>query len=552
MVFQSDQHLSILTLKRFLLVIALFAVSFLTVIDGQAANLRKYAGIVVDAKTGKTLYSYAADSKRYPASVAKVMTLYIVFEELEAGRLTLNSKLKVSKYAASAVPSKLYLKPGTSITVSDAIQALVTKSANDVARVIAENISGSVPKFADRMTKTARALGMKSTTYKNPSGLPNSGQVTTVRDQARLGMAIFQHYPQYFKYFKTTAFRYRGNTYGNHNRLLRTVKGVDGIKTGYINAAGFNLLTSARVNNRHVIVAGFGFNTGGARNAKVAELIKKYLPKAHRGDYWRQASIARPTGAGGVIRMASNPVSLAIKGTPPARPAALGGGELLTPPAVMALADTNTQPVPTPPAITSPQAETIQVASAQPNASVTPVPAPPSRPIDLLMGDSTKPLGVIKVAAPIELRAPQSPAPTPQPVQQPQRKSLSSLTPLDLFGNLINGGPSTQQPVSLVPPASVGNDITSSVNAPTKTAQLDRWSLQLGAAKSAQEANQILADATKQVKDLKDLRSTVQPITTNGQAYFRARVVGFTNEAEALQTCQALKTKNIKCLALPG
>lgn len=552
MVFQSDQHLSFLALKRFLLVVALFAVSFLTVIDGQAANLRKYAGIVVDAKTGKTLYSYAADSKRYPASVAKVMTLYIVFEELEAGRLTLNSKLKVSKYAASAVPSKLYLKPGTSITVSDAIQALVTKSANDVARVIAENISGSVPKFADRMTKTARALGMKNTTYKNPSGLPNSGQITTVRDQARLGMAIFQHYPQYFKYFKTTAFRYRGNTYGNHNRLLRTVKGVDGIKTGYINAAGFNLLTSARVNNRHVIVAGFGFNTGGARNAKVAELIKKYLPKAHRGDYWRQASIARPTGAGGMIRMASNPVSIAIKGTPPARPAALGGGELLSPPAVMALADTNKPAVPTPPAITSPQAETIQVASAQPNAVVAPVPAPPNRPIDLLMGDSTKPLGVIKVAAPIELRAPQSPAPAPQPVQQPQRKSLSSLTPIDLFGNLINGGPSTQQPMSLVPPASVGNDITSSVNAPTKTAQLDRWTLQLGAAKSAQEANQILADATKQVKDLQDLRSTVQPITTNGQAYFRARVVGFTNEAEALQTCQALKTKNIKCLALPG
>ncbi len=298
MVFQSDQHLSILTLKRLLFVVTLFAVSLFSVIDSQSANLRKYAGIVVDAKTGKTLYSSGADAKRYPASVAKVMTLYIVFEELEAGRLTLNSKLKVSQYAASAVPSKLYLKPGTSITVSDAIQALVTKSANDVARVVAENISGSVPKFADRMTKTARALGMSRTTYKNPSGLPNSAQVTTVRDQARLGMAIFQHYPQYFKYFKTSSFRYRGNTYGNHNRLLRTVKGVDGIKTGYINAAGFNLLTSARINNRHVIVAAFGFNTGGERNAKVASLIKKYMPKGRRGDYWRQAAFhAQPVQA---------------------------------------------------------------------------------------------------------------------------------------------------------------------------------------------------------------------------------------------------------------
>nr|WP_255769675.1 serine hydrolase [Maritalea mediterranea] len=541
-----------MALKRLLFVVALFAVSLFSVIDSHAANLRKYAGIVVDAKTGQTLYSYAADSKRYPASVAKVMTLYIVFEELEAGRLTLNSQFKVSKYAASAVPSKLYLKPGTTITVSDAIQALVTKSANDVARVVAENISGSVPKFADRMTKTARALGMNSTTYKNPSGLPDSRQVTTVRDQARLGMAIFQHFPQYFKYFKTTSFRYRGNTYGNHNRLLRSVKGVDGIKTGYINAAGFNLLTSARVNNRHVIVAGFGFNSGGERNAKVASLIKKYLPKARRGDYWRQASIPRPTGAGGVITMASNPVSLAIKGTPPARPAHLSAGPALTPPTeVMALADTSTKPVPTPPAQTNVQAETIQLASIEPTAA----PAPPSRPIDLLMGDSTKPLGVIKVAQPIELRSPQgsAPAPVQQATPQPQRKSLSSLTPLDLFGNLINGGPSTQQqPVSLVPPATVGNDITSAIGDEPKTAQLERWSLQLGAAKSAQEANQILADATNTVEDLKDLRSTVQPITTNGQAYFRARVVGFTNEKEAIQTCQTLKTKDIKCLALPG
>lgn len=547
MVFQSDQHLSYLTLKRLLFVVVLFAVSLFSVVDSHAASLRKYAGIVVDAKTGKTLYSYAADSKRYPASVAKVMTIYIVFEELEAGRLKLNSKLKVSKHAANAEPSKLYLKPGTTITVSDAIKALVTKSANDVARVVAENISGSESKFADRMTKTARALGMNHTTYKNASGLPNSRQVTTVRDQARLGMAVFQHYPQYFKYFKTAVFRYRGKAYGNHNRLLRSVKGVDGFKTGYIRAAGFNLLTSARLNNRHVIVAGFGFNTGGDRNAKVASLIRKYLPKAHRGDYWRQASIARPSGLGGKIRVASNPASVAIKGTPPARPATLGGSDVFTPPAVMALADTSKPAVPTPPNLTAPQAEAVQVASLEPVASNAPAPAPPSRPIDLLMGDGNQPLGVIKVAAPIELRAPKTAQPLAQ--QQPERKSLSSLTPTDLFGNLINGGPSTQQPVSLVPPASVGNDITSGV---LHTAEIDRWSLQLGTAASAKEANEILAKASQKVDSLKDLRSAVQPITTNGQAYFRPRVMGFTNHEEAFQTCQALKSKDIKCLAMPG
>ncbi len=219
----------------------------------------------------------------------------------------------------------------------------------------------------------------------------------------------------------------------------------------------------------------------------------------------------------------------------------------------MSLADTSTQPVPTPPATTTPQAQAVQVASIEPVAPAVPAPAPPNRPIDLLMGDSTKPLGVIKVAAPIELRAPQGSAPVPQPLNnlQPQRKSLSALTPIDLFGNLIQGGPSTQQPVSLVPPASVGTDITSAIP-DVKTAQIDRWSLQLGAAHSAEEASAILASATKEVDDLKDLRSTVQPIETNGQAYFRARVMGFTNETEAIQTCQALKSKNIKCLALPG
>ena len=257
----------------FLASLSIVLASFFMTSAADAANLRKYAGIVVDAKTGKTLYSSGADAKRYPASVAKVMTLYVLFEELAAGRLKLNSKLKVSKYASGAEPTKLYLKAGGTISVSDAIQSLVTKSANDAARVIAENISGTEGKFAIRMTKTARALGMSRTTYKNASGLPNSKQITTVRDQARLGMAVFQHFPQYYKYFKIKSFRYGSKTFGNHNSLLGRVKGVDGLKTGYIRAAGFNLLTSVRVGNRHIIVVGFGFNKSAARNAKVASLI---------------------------------------------------------------------------------------------------------------------------------------------------------------------------------------------------------------------------------------------------------------------------------------
>jgi D-alanyl-D-alanine carboxypeptidase len=252
-------------------------------------NLRKYAGIVVDAKSGEVLYEEAGDSKRYPASVAKVMTLYVLFQELQAGNLSLSTKMTVSQHAASAVPTKLGLRAGSTIAVEDAIKALVTLSANDMARVIAEHISGSETKFAERMTATARAMGMRNTTYRNASGLPDGGQVTTVRDQAILGIAIFQHFPQYYEFFQTSAFRYNGKTYGNHNRVLGYMGAVDGIKTGYINAAGSNLLTAARKDNRHIVVVAFGFNSAGARDEKVRQLVATYLPKSRRGDYLRTA-----------------------------------------------------------------------------------------------------------------------------------------------------------------------------------------------------------------------------------------------------------------------
>ena len=516
----------------FFAAIAVSLVALASPTTANAANLRKYAGIVVDAKTGKTLYSHGADSKRYPASVAKVMTLYIVFEELSAGRLKLNSKLKVSKYASQAVPSKLYLKPGTSITVSDAIQALVTKSANDVARVIAENISGSVPKFADRMTKTARALGMSRTTYKNPSGLPNSAQVTTVRDQARLGMAVFQHFPQYYKYFKTRSFRYRGKTYGNHNRLLGSVRGVDGMKTGYINAAGFNLLTSARHGNRHIVVAAFGFNTGASRNAKVTQLVNKYLPKARKGSYWKEASIAKP---GSSARRAPA-IVVALKGQPPVRPNYLGGGSA---PLVPAPIEVAVKPAPTP-APTENTAEPIQVAALD---AVTPPPSPPSRPIDLLAGTSAKPLGVIAVNA------------------QPQRQSLdqaNALQPLNLLGNLINRGsterrPAPVTPPSLVPPSSIGDPTTtSSIASVDVTQRPELWAIQVGAARNENKATQLLSYANDRLNVLNDYRPSVQNVVRNGQEFYRARFLGFSSEAEATQACNALKEKNVSCLALPG
>jgi D-alanyl-D-alanine carboxypeptidase len=252
-------------------------------VTGSASANAKYAGVVIDVKTGKTLYADNADNLRYPASLTKIMTLYMLFGELEAGRVSLNTRMKVSKRAAGQAPSKLALKVGSTIRVKDAISALVTKSANDVAVVIAEHIGGTESKFAAKMTNTARRLGMKKTTFKNASGLPNSGQRTTARDMARLGMAIQDRYPKYYKYFSTRSFTYKGKSYRNHNRLLGTVKGVDGIKTGYIRASGFNLVTSVKRDGRHIVAVVMGGRTGKSRDAHMKSLIGRYLKSASTG-----------------------------------------------------------------------------------------------------------------------------------------------------------------------------------------------------------------------------------------------------------------------------
>lgn len=251
--------------------------------QGDASANPKYASFVIDHKTGKVLHSRYADASRYPASLTKMMTLYVLFEDLEKGRFSMTSRFKVSAHAASQPPSKLGLRRGKTIRVRDAIRALVTKSANDVAVVVAENVSGSEHAFARRMTATARSIGMSKTTFANASGLPNSKQRTTARDMAKLGRALQDRFPTYYKFFSTRSFTYGKRRYNNHNRLLGRVKGVDGIKTGYIRASGFNLVTSVKRNGRHVVAVVMGGRTGRSRDAHMAKLIAANLPKASRG-----------------------------------------------------------------------------------------------------------------------------------------------------------------------------------------------------------------------------------------------------------------------------
>jgi D-alanyl-D-alanine carboxypeptidase len=239
-----------------------------------------YSDIVVDVNSGAILHSTSPDSPRHPASLTKIMTLYLLFERLEAGRLKLDTPLQVSAHAAAQEPSKLGLKPGQTIEVEDAIKAIVTRSANDVAVVIAEALGGDEKSFGNLMTRKARALGMSRTVYINASGLPDDAQITTARDQALLGRAIQDRFPRYYTYFSTTAFRYRGNTIGNHNRLLGRVTGVDGIKTGYTRASGFNLVTSVRRNNRQLVAVVLGGRSAGLRDARMRDLVDEYITVA--------------------------------------------------------------------------------------------------------------------------------------------------------------------------------------------------------------------------------------------------------------------------------
>ena len=232
-----------------------------------------YASIVVDANSGAVLEEANADSPRHPASLTKVMTLYLLFERLEAGKIKLSTEMPVSEHAAIQAPSKLDLKPGHSIDVGTAIHAIVTKSANDVAVVVAEALGGSEENFARLMTAKAHALGMVHTNYHNASGLPDDKQITTARDQGILARAIQDRFPQYYHYFATRTFEYRGKEMRNHNHLLGRIRGVDGMKTGYIHDSGFNIIVSMRRNNRHLIAVMFGGRTASARDARVVGLL---------------------------------------------------------------------------------------------------------------------------------------------------------------------------------------------------------------------------------------------------------------------------------------
>ncbi|NWN83391.1 MAG: SPOR domain-containing protein [Halomonas sp.] len=262
--------------------------------EAQAANPR-YAAIVVDVESGEILHAANAEETRYPASLTKMMTLYMLFEALEGRSLSLHHALPVSSYAASKPASKLYVKAGSTIPVETAIEALIIKSANDVAVVVAESLGGSEEHFARMMTDKARDLGMNDTTFRNANGLPDAGQTTTARDMATLSLRLMQDFPQYYHYFSNTRFNWKGKTITGHNRLLDNYAGADGLKTGFIRASGFNVATSAVRNGRRLVSVVMGGFTAASRDAHMTDLLNRGFVRASlfgRGDWVAQADFS--------------------------------------------------------------------------------------------------------------------------------------------------------------------------------------------------------------------------------------------------------------------
>jgi D-alanyl-D-alanine carboxypeptidase len=289
-----------------------FGRSFAVLLAGIAVLLSSFApafaarsaAIIMDAATGAVLYEDDADEPRYPASLTKVMTLYLLFEALDAKRITLDTRFPVSARAANQDPTKLGLRPGETIAVRDIILGLVTKSANDAAVVAAEGLAGSEPEFARQMTEKARKLGMANTTFRNASGLPDPQQKTTARDLAVLARAIIKTFPHHYHFFDTPSFSYKGITHANHNRLNNWYEGADGLKTGYIRASGFNLVTSAKRDNRRLIGVVMGGISPGSRDQEMARLLDAAFARNDNETIIRHASAPRAKPEAKQVRVA--------------------------------------------------------------------------------------------------------------------------------------------------------------------------------------------------------------------------------------------------------
>jgi D-alanyl-D-alanine carboxypeptidase len=536
--------------------------SFAFVFSGQAALAQKkssanapnpkYASIVVDAGTGAVISQRNANKSLHPASLTKVMTLLLLFDAMERGEVRLSDKIMISQRAANAAPSKLGLPAGSSIRVEDAILAMVTKSANDISIAVGEHLGGgSEDRFATRMTHRARGLGMTNTTYKNAHGLHNPAQVTTARDQAILARYVIARYPHYYRYFSTKQFTYRGKTYTNHNRLMSSYPGMDGFKTGFINASGFNLIASAKNGNQRLIGVVFGGRSWKSRNDHMAEILDAAFTS--RGTPVGEIRTAQIDAAPRAVAKAPTP--------PPSKPVrevevALAPPSATTTTAAVSSANAEAendeqfyivQYADSAAANSSSQnilAEQVSaIAPSAPEAQIAMAPIQPRPDTDDAIrnvrsainsgeysevtgqGDydtiTTRRIETGLLAAAVykgEAQYQKASATT-----SAKATSTASNIVLDPEQNLALPSPSTYQPAALHTP---------------RVATADLWSVQIGAYTSRVAADDALRRAqTKLPSNLAHAGTIVVPLKTGEGMLFRGRLVGLT-QAQASEACR--------------
>lgn len=501
---------------------ALFVSATLSPADAAAP---KTAALVVDAYSGKVLYSRSADEYRYPASLTKVMTLYLLFEKLEAGETTLKSKITMTPKGAGMPPSKLGLRAGQTISVEDAILALVTRSANDVASATGAFIAGTEDDFAVLMTKKARALGMSKTTYKNASGLPNSAQKTTARDQATLAKRVREDFPQYYHYFSTEYFAWGKARIRNHNRLLGEYKGTTGLKTGYTNASGFNLTATVERDNKFLIGVVMGGRKAKLRDAHMIEILDKAFPRA----------IAMKDGNTLVAAISPAP-------TPVVRPVGLVRAEDRS--ALLQLASSIED-----------EREPDEETYAQGDLSTdVPVPAP--------------------VAATLRAPLPATPASTPDaaaPIDSMTAYAVAALRtaegPVRQAGREIGNFLVAPANASVSPDAVANPLLRTAANDPARTEPAaahtwregdplipeGTWIIQIGAYADQSDAVDSIRKAMRAApSELGEAVPVTIPVkTADKRTLYRSRFGGFEGEEAARNACGRLARQAIQCIPIP-
>jgi D-alanyl-D-alanine carboxypeptidase len=543
-----------------------------------------FSSIIVDGNSGATLTANNPDASRHPASLTKIMTLYLLFERLDAGKMNLDTEMQVSEHASDQAPTKLGLRPGQTIRVEDAIKGLVTRSANDAAVVIAEAIGGDEDDFAKLMTHKARALGMTRTVYRNASGLPDDDQVTTARDQSTLGRAIQDRFPRYYRYFSTETFNYHGQSIRNHNHLLGNVEGVDGIKTGYTRASGFNLVTSMHRGNRHLVGVVMGGRSGGSRDAIMRNLLAENLEKASskrtvaaiternpaeaNADVAEAEAASRPIqtvqvqGAVQVASESSEPAAAPVRPAAPVSRSVIAAATAAVPsplakpePAPFTNGVIQTQPIAVIPGSSEPmkpvKVKTVQI-KAGPMKLASAGGAQPAAPVTNTISSRPE---VPETSSAIMAKAESDKieiAKTDMPPQPPNHGTGNGL--LGVLPASSVSPSSASQAMAYIDPnahAQPQPQVIQQNGAIKPTPVHTGWIIQVGALESESEARQRIEIARDQAHGLLSKADPfTEPVVAKGERkLFRARFAGLDgDQAEAV--CRTLKRSDISCFTV--